>query len=61
MTETAFEMAQRACETIDDCDKCPFDETEICALARVGCTPELLEELYKWARENPPKEEEDNG
>lgn len=55
MTETAFEMARRACETIDCCDMCPFDGTEICALAFVGFTPELLEGLYKWARDNPPE------
>ena len=61
MTETAFEMAWRACKTIDDCNRCPFRGGEVCTLAQVGSMPELLEELYKWARENPPKEEEDNG
>ena len=55
MGETAFEMARRACETIDDCNECPFRGGEICTLAQVGFMPELLEGLYEWARNSPPK------
>lgn len=53
MTETAFEMARRACETIDNCNECPFRGGEVCTLAQVGFMPELLEGLYEWAKEHP--------
>lgn len=55
MTETAFEMARRACETIDDCHQCPLSDGEVCALAQGGFMLGLLEELYKWAQDNPPE------
>lgn len=55
MTETAVEMARRACETIEDCYQCPLSDGEVCALAQGGFMLGLLEELYKWAQDNPPE------
>lgn len=69
MAETLHQMAERMCNSVGDCSDCPLikynraheDNDVICVMADYDDVEEQIAKLQQWAKENPPKEEKDDG
>ena len=68
MPETLQQMAERMCNSVEDCADYPLikynraheDNDVICVMADYDDVEEQTAKLLLWARENPPKKGKDD-
>ena len=68
MAETLHQMAERMCQSVEDCADCPLikynraheDNDVICVMADYDDVEEQIAKLLLWAKENPLKDENED-